>query len=55
MTFELTDKLITLIVSALENQEQKFIVDAKSNLLVEKTVDVDSDEDLFYELPDRRC
>lgn len=52
MTFELTDKLITLIVSALENQEQKFIVDAKSNLLVEKTVDVDSDEDLFYELPE---
>lgn len=52
MTFELTEELIDLIISALENQEQKFLVNAESNLLVEKTDVIVSDEENYYELPE---
>ena len=35
MVFELTDELVDSIISALENQEQQFAVDASSGRLVE--------------------
>ena len=52
MTFELTDELVDSIISALENQEKKFAVDAESNSLIEKTNFVECDEDSLYELPE---
>ena len=51
MTFELTDELADSIISALENQEKRFVVDSKSGLLAEKTQDFVCDEENFYELP----
>lgn len=50
MTFELTDELVDSIISALENQEQQFAVDASSGVLVEIN-DVEVDEDSFYMIP----
>lgn len=51
MTFELTDELVDSIISALENQDQQFAVDASSCLLVNKN-EVECDEESFYELPE---
>ena len=51
MVFELTDELVNSIISALENQDKKFMVDAASNSLVEKTEDIICDEENYYELP----
>lgn len=52
MTFELTDKLLDSIISALENQDQKFVVDSKSNLLIEQTENIKVDDEFFYKLPE---
>ena len=50
MVFELTDELVDSIISALENQEQQFAVDASSGRLVE-IKDIECDEDSFYMIP----
>lgn len=50
MTFELTDELVDCIISALENQDQHFVVDASSGVLIEKK-DIECDEELYYEIP----
>lgn len=52
MTFTLTESLTDEILSALENQEESFLVDAEKNQLVQKTDGLKGDEDLFYELPE---
>ena len=52
MTFTLTESLSDEIQSALENQEQQFLVDAKQNKLVEKTDGLTGDDDFFYDLPE---
>lgn len=51
MVFALTDKLADDILQALENQEQKFIVDAENAVLVPAET-VSADEDSFYSLPE---
>lgn len=51
MVFELTQKLEDEILCALENQEQKFLVDSK-NLVLVPAENVSSDEDSFYALPE---
>ncbi|MCR4579301.1 MAG: GNAT family N-acetyltransferase [Treponema sp.] len=50
MTFALTDELITSIISAMENQDEDFLIDAESGLLVE--ADQKADEEKYYDLPD---
>ena len=52
MTFNLTESLVDEIQSALENQEQQFLVDAAQNKLVEKTDGLKGDEEFFYNLPE---
>ena len=52
MTFSLTESLLNEIQSALENQEQAFLVDAAQTKLVEKTEGLKGDDEFFYELPD---
>ena len=54
MTFELSDSLKTNLLAALENQEKKFLVDAKNGSLIEisELQDVQSDEEYFYSLPE---
>ena len=52
MTFTLTESLLDEIITALENQEQQFLVDAAQNKLVEKTDGLKGDDELFYELPE---
>lgn len=56
MQFELTYKLITDIINALENQEQKFVIEAKNNCLIEKSNSnnllVVSDNNNYYDLPE---
>lgn len=52
MTFTLTESLTDEILSALENQEETFLVDVAQNKLVQKTDGLKGDEDLFYELPE---
>ena len=52
MTFTLTESLLDEIQTALENQEQQFLVDAAQNKLVEKTDGLKGDDDFFYELPE---
>lgn len=49
MTFELTDKLIDSIISAMDNQEQVFVVNAAASQLVEE---IQPDEENFYRLPE---
>jgi len=51
MTFDLTDELFNEIVSALENQEHKFLIDAESDTLVD-AASFDDDEDSKYALPE---
>ncbi len=51
MTFLLTDELIDSIISAMENQEKVFLVDAASNQLVESGNHTSDDEN-FYDLPE---
>ncbi|MBR5966731.1 MAG: GNAT family N-acetyltransferase [Treponema sp.] len=51
MVFELTDALGEAISKALENQDKKFLVDAKISALVEEGQNVCPDGDRFYELP----
>lgn len=50
MTFALTDELTTSIISAMENQESDFLVDAQSGILVESTGG--ADDKRFYCLPE---
>ena len=52
MTFALTESLLDEIITALENQEQQFLVDAAQNKLVQKTGDFKEDDELFYALPE---
>ena len=52
MTFTLTESLVDEIITALENQEQQFLVDAAQNKLVQKTGDFKEDDELFYALPE---
>ena len=60
MVFELTDELVNSIISALENQDKKFMVDAASNSLAEKAEDIIGDvvsgikTDNYVAIPDRR-
>ncbi len=51
MTFALTDILIDKIQSALENQEESFLVDAKNQTLI-SAEEVKADDENFYELPE---
>ncbi len=51
MTFSLTDDLTDSIISAMENQEKVFLVDAASNQLVEGGNHTSDDEN-FYDLPE---
>ena len=52
MTFVLNDSLLNKIQSALENQEQKFVLDAQACTLVQKTDSVQEDGEQYYELPE---
>ncbi|MCQ2576055.1 MAG: GNAT family N-acetyltransferase [Treponema sp.] len=54
MTFELTDSLISDILSALDNQEEKFLVDAKTGALVkvDENTGAVRDSEQYYELPE---
>ena len=52
MTFDLNDSLLNRIQSALENQEQKFVLDARDCVLVEKTDGVQDDGERYYDLPE---
>ena len=52
MTFTLTESLLDEIITALENQEQQFLLDAAQNKLVEKTFELKADDELFYALPE---
>ncbi len=52
MTFNLTESLLDEIITALENQEQQFLVDAAQNALIEKSEGLKGDNDFFYELPE---
>ena len=52
MTFDLNDVLLNKIQTALENQEQKFVLDAVQQTLVQKTPSVQADNETFYELPE---
>lgn len=46
MVFALTEKLEDEILQALENQEQKFLVDAKNSVLVSSD-NISADENSF--------
>ena len=50
MTFALTDELTNAIISAMENQECDFLIDAETGTLVEAVQK--ADDTRFYELPD---
>jgi len=52
MTFNLTDKLRDEIISAMDNQETVYIVDAAANQLVEKVSGLEPDDDKYYCLPE---
>ena len=52
MTFVLNDSLLNKIQSALENQEQKFVLDAQDCILVEKTAGFEDDGERYYDLPE---
>lgn len=52
MTFTLTDELTNEIISAMENQEESFVVDASNGVLVAVSSSVKSDDDKFYDLPE---
>jgi hypothetical protein len=52
MIFDLTDELADAIQSALENQDQKFLVDAKSDCLVTVQPSFTEDKENYYTLPD---
>lgn len=52
MTFNLTDQLLDEIISAMENQETVYVVDAVTNQLVEKESGTEPDDDKYYGLPE---
>jgi N-acetylglutamate synthase-like GNAT family acetyltransferase len=52
MEFTLTDGLIEQIISAMENQETAFVMNAESGCLVEMSAAVKVDEDKVYGLPE---
>lgn len=49
MTFDLSDELISNIISAMDNQDSVFVVDAANAVLVEEQP---SDEERYYGLPE---
>lgn len=49
MTFDLSDELISNIISAMDNQDSVFVVDATNAVLVEEQP---SDEERYYGLPE---
>ena len=50
MTFALTDQLIDSIQSAMDNQEQQFLIDAANGCLIEQN-ELKADEENYYRLP----
>ena len=52
MVFNLTDELSDLIMSSMENQNERFLVDARSNSLIEVDSSVKPDGNLYYVLPE---
>ncbi|MCR4734392.1 MAG: GNAT family N-acetyltransferase [Treponema sp.] len=52
MTFTLSDALVDSILAALENQEQKFLVNAESQALVEESETCRADDEILYKLPE---
>lgn len=54
MNFSLTDELIDDVISAMENQEKIFVLDAAKNRLTEVSKDFCADEENFYRLPEWR-
>jgi len=52
MTFDLTDSLVNQLLTALENQEKKFLVDAEEGSLIEKLEGVRGDDVKLYDLPE---
>ena len=55
MTFSLTESLLNEIQSALENQEQQFLVDAAQNKLVQKTDGLKGDDEFLCKKERRNC
>ena len=49
MTFDLSDELVSNIISAMDNQDSVFVVDATNAVLVEEQP---SDEERYYGLPE---
>lgn len=54
MNFDLTDELSDSIISAMDNQNCTFLVDASAGVLIEQSDSVKSDDDKFYNLPEWR-
>ena len=52
MEFTLTDELIEAIISAMENQEAAFAVNAEASSLVQLDESVKVDDNIFYGLPE---
>ena len=48
MTFELTDELLDSIISAMDNQDEVYVVDAAKGVLVQRF----GDEQNYYSLPE---
>ena len=48
MTFELTDELLDSIISAMDNQDEVYVVDAAKGVLVQRS----GDEQNYYSLPE---
>ncbi|MBQ9495491.1 MAG: GNAT family N-acetyltransferase [Treponema sp.] len=51
MTFDLTGELANAIATALENQEERFLIDAKRASLV-NAAHAQADEEIYYALPE---
>lgn len=51
MQFKLTEALLSAVIQALENQEEKFLVDSSVGTLV-RAADYSADEERFYSLPE---
>lgn len=52
MEFTLTDELTEVIISAMENQEEAFAVNAETSSLVQLDESVKVDDNIFYGLPE---
>lgn len=52
MVFSLTDALLNDIISSLEDQTKKYVVDAEKNNIIEKDESVEVDNEKNYDLPE---